>query len=59
MIRLEFTDKCKGCYYAKLELIECGMETMHSGKTLWSVRCIHEDACKRMEKYKGDGDKDD
>lgn len=48
MIRLEFDGKCKKCYHADLKLIECGMETIHSSKTLWSVRCIHDDVAVEM-----------
>ena len=48
MIHLEYTGKCENCDCAdlKLEYTEYA-DFFNRGE--WSVRCIHEDACERME----------
>ena len=50
MIRLEFDGKCKDCYNADLELEHFNQLNMYEGvKKIWSVHCIHENACDHME----------
>ena len=46
MIRIETDGMCAGCLYADLEL---DFEEMCNGKKIWSVRCLHQDACEHME----------
>ena len=49
MIHLEYTGKCENCDCADLELecMECA--DFVNRRKEWSVRCIHNDACERME----------
>ena len=49
MIHLEYTGKCENCDCSDLKL-ECTeyADFVKRGKE-WSVRCIHEDSCDRME----------
>lgn len=48
MVELKFTDYCKDCLYAELELDQVGIDTFYKTKQkLWSVRCIHEGICDR------------
>ena len=49
MIKLDFTEKCKGCECAdlKLECLEFG--SFDKSKKEWYVKCKHADACDAME----------
>jgi len=49
MISLMFSGMCENCECADLKL-ECTEYSYCGGSILeWSVRCIHSDACNKME----------
>lgn len=47
MISIEMTGMCDGCFYADLELQS--VET-YIGVKLWTIKCIHQDACEEMRR---------
>ena len=51
MIELNFKGMCEDCKYADLEINSIYTETIGGSKykKTWCVRCIHEDACYRIE----------
>ena len=50
MIELNFKGMCKDCKCADLEVDNIYVETIGGSKyKTWSVRCIHEDACHRID----------
>ena len=53
MIELNFKGMCEDCKCADLEVHSIYAETIGESKykKTWYVRCIHEDACYRMEDY--------
>lgn len=52
MIELNFKGMCEDCKCADLEVYSIGVETIGGSEyKRWCVRCIHEDACYRMEDY--------
>ena len=53
MIELNFKGMCEDCKYADLNVHSIYTETIGESKykKTWYVRCIHEDACYRMEDY--------
>ena len=50
MIDLVMTGKCKDCPVADLEIED---QETYLGSS-WTVKCIHEDACDRVEQMKED-----
>ena len=52
MIELNFKGMCKDCKCADLEVDSIYAETIGGSEyKTWRVRCIHENACYRMEDY--------
>ena len=52
MIKLVFSGPCKDCPYSDLEIDHLDIGSYGSctfRKRDWTVKCIHEDACDRME----------
>ena len=49
MIKIEYTGMCKYCTCSDLELDYYVEERYQASKKYWSVKCIHADACSRME----------
>ena len=50
MIEIKMTGKCKDCECADLEVqrLDILSFVVDGDEKLWSIRCIHEDACERM-----------
>ena len=52
MIELNFKGMCEDCKCADLEVDSIYAETIGGSEyKTWRVRCIHENACYRMEDY--------
>ena len=51
MIELNFKGMCEDCKYADLKVYSIYAETIGESKNnkTWHVRCIHEDACHRID----------
>ena len=51
MIELNFKGMCEDCKCADLEVYSIDVETIGRSKykKIWCVRCIHEDACNRID----------
>jgi len=50
MIELNFKGMCEDCKCADLEVNSIYAETIGGSKNkIWRVRCIHEEACNRIE----------
>ena len=49
MINLVFSGMCENCQYADLELDCLNLIRNYKKEKVWTVKCIHRDACYHME----------
>lgn len=47
MIKIVFEGKCENCLAVDLEIDR--VENYFTGEKYWTVKCIHESACARMQ----------
>ena len=59
MVKLEITGCCKDCRHIKIDMKETDYFTGHYHRNFYSLSCIHEPVCARLEKELSDGKADE